>query len=167
MYPKELSCCFTGHRPSGLPWGNREEDPRCLKMQEELAARLEGLYAAGYRHFLCGMAIGCDIMFAEAVLAMRKLYPDVSLEAAIPCGDQPSRWTKAQRRRYNQILDACDQVTVLQIHYTPDCMQRRNQYMVDHASVLLACYSGHPGGTMNTILYAKRQGLKCVLIDIE
>jgi len=166
MYDPEKSCCFTGHRPMKLPWGTNEADPRCLALKAELNARLEAIYEAGYRRFLCGMAIGCDMYFAEAVLKLREAYPDVTLEAAVPFGDQPGRWPAEQRRRYNRLLDAADQVTVLQYGYTPDCMARRNRYMVDHASLLLACYDGRPGGTMSTILYAERQGVKVIIIDV-
>ena len=167
MEDKSISCCFTGHRPMKLPWGMNEKDPRCLALKLELAARLEALAALGYRSFLCGMALGCDMYFAEAVLALRDRWPDVRLEAAIPFGDQPGRWNEEQRRRYNRLIDAADKLTVLQVHYTSDCMQRRNRYMVDRSSLLLACYDGRPGGTMQTILYAERSGVKTVIIEIE
>ena len=163
---REHSCCFTGHRPQKLPWGINEEDPRCMALKLELEARLAGIYELGWRHFLCGMAIGCDMYFAEAVLRLRQAHPDVTLEAAIPCGDQPNRWSRAQRQRYNALLDRSDKVTVLQISYSPDCMLRRNRYMVDRASLLLACFDGRPGGTMKTILYAERSGVKTLVIDI-
>ncbi len=166
MYDRELSCCFTGHRPVKLPWGLNEQDERCLALKDELSQRLIGIYESGYRHFISGMAIGCDMYFAEAVLALRETQPDISLEAAIPCGSQPDKWAKNQRIRYNNIINACDKVNVLQVNYTRDCMMRRNRYMVDNSSLLLACYDGKPGGTMNTILYAKRQGLKTFIIDI-
>ena len=97
---------------------------------------------------------------------MQKLHPDVTLEAAIPCGTQPDRWTRAQRERYNRLLDRCSKVNVLQINYSPDCMMQRNQYMVDNSSLLLACFDGRPGGTMSTILYAQRQGLNVITIDV-
>ena len=45
-------------------------------------------------------------------------------------------------------------------------MIRRNRYMVDRSSLLLACYNGTPGGTMSTILYAERQGLEVLQIPI-
>lgn len=167
MFEQSVSCCFSGHRPQQLPWGASETDPRCLELKTELLSRLEGIYQAGFRHFICGMALGCDMYFAEAVIALREKYPDMSLEAAVPCGSQPERWSAAQRRRYNGLLDSCDKVTVLQYGYTPDCMQRRNEYMVDNSSLLLACYNGRPSGTMNTILYAKRQGIKTIIMDIE
>ncbi len=167
MGDRAHSCCFTGHRPMKLPWGMNERDPRCMALKLELAARLEAIYALGYRHFLCGMAIGCDMYFAEAVLALRDVHGDVTLEAAIPFGDQPGRWDEAQRRRYNSLIDRADKVTVLQIGYTSDCMMQRNRYMVDRSSLLLACFDGRPGGTMNTILYAERSGVKTVIIEVE
>ena len=58
MEDKSISCCFTGHRPMKLPWGMNEKDPRCVDLKLELAARLEGIYQMGYRHFICGMALG-------------------------------------------------------------------------------------------------------------
>ena len=167
MSQREITCCFTGHRPVRLPWSSNEQDERCWKLKEQIGEKLDEFYARGYRHFLCGMAIGCDMYFAEAVLSLRDSRPDVTLEAVIPCGTQPDRWPAALRQRYNALLDRCDRVTVLQIHYTPDCMQKRNRCMVARSSLLLACYTGFPGGTQSTLLYAQRQGLKTIVIDIE
>lgn len=163
---REKSCCFSGHRPVKLPWGLNESDSGCIRLKDELAQKLENIYQQGYRHFICGMAIGCDMYFAEAVLALRSLHDDVTLEAAVPCANQSERWSVSQRERYNNLIDACDKVTVLQSVYTPDCMMRRNRYMVDNSSLLLCCYNGRPGGTMNTILYARRQGIDTIIIDI-
>ena len=167
MYEKKNTCCFTGHRPMKLPWGARESDERCIELKAELAARLNAAYELGYRNFICGMAIGCDMYFAEAVLDLRETYPDVRLEAAIPCCSQPDKWSKKDRLRYNSLIDSADSVTVLQAEYTPDCMMKRNRYMVDRSSMLIACFDGRPGGTMSTILYAQRQGLTTLIIDIE
>ena len=167
MDERAQTCCFSGHRPMKLPWGMNERDGRCLALKAELAARLEGLYALGFRRFLCGMAIGCDMYFAEAVLALREQHTDTRLEAVIPFADQPGRWKETERRRYNSLIDRADSLTILQTAYTPDCMMRRNRYMVDHAGLLLACFDGRPGGTMNNILYAERAGLQVICVDIE
>ena len=163
---RDKTCSFTGHRPAKLPWGSNESDERCIALKKELYCRLEGVYQAGYTHFICGMAIGCDMFFAEAVLKLQEEHPEITLEAAVPCGSQPDRWTKPLRERYNAILDKCSVVNVLQIQYTPDYMQKRNQYMIDRSSLLLSCFDGRPGGTMSTILYAQRQGLKTIIIDV-
>lgn len=161
-----VTCCFSGHRPSKLPWGLDESDPRCLELKAELSARLLGVYEAGFRHFICGMAAGCDLYFAEAVLALREEYPDVTLEAAIPCDGQANGWPAPLRARQEALIAACDEVRFVQHRYAPGCMQKRNRYMVDHAGLLLACYDGTSGGTRNTILYARRQGCQTILIDL-
>ena len=167
MVTRETTCCFSGHRPMKLPWGMRESDERCIAAKQWIAGQLEELYTLGYRHFICGMAIGCDTYFAEAVLALRDCHPDVTLEAAIPCADQANRWNKKQKETYDDLLARCDSAKVFQEHYTNGCMQQRNTYMVDRSSALLACYDGRPGGTMSTLLYAKREGLDIRVLDIE
>ena len=50
--------------------------------------------------------------------------------------------------------------------YVPGCMQRRNRYLVDHASLLIAAYDGSSGGTRNTIQYAISRGLDIVDLPI-
>ena len=112
------------------------------------------------------MARGCDLYFAEAVLALRQKYGDVTLEAAIPCDTQADGWRAAERRRYEHLLAESDEVRFVAHRYTPGCMQRRNRYMVDASSVLLAVFNGTPGGTMQTILYAQRSALKVITVEI-
>lgn len=162
-----ITCCFTGHRPTKLPWGEDETSPLCRRLQFEIAARLQGIYESGYRHFICGMAAGCDLYFAEAVLALRRLRPDLTLEAAVPCLGQEKSWSEPLQRRYRELLEQCDSVTVLQPSYTPGCMQRRNRYMVERSNLLLACFNGSSGGTMSTILLARRRGCSVIVIDLE
>lgn len=166
MSTADTTCCFTGHRPAKLPWGSGENDPRCRALKLEIAARLDGIVQIGYRNFICGMAEGCDMYFAEAVLELRSRFPDVTLESAIPCDRQADKWDIAQQRRYEHIMAESDTVTFVQHQYSPGCMMRRNRYMVDRSSLLLACFDGQSGGTMNTILYAQRRGLKVVIIDL-
>ena len=166
MAERETSCCFSGHRPVRLPWGANEADPRCLALKEQIREALDGIYAGGYRHFLCGMAIGCDMYFADAVIALREKHPDVTLEAAIPCDSQAERWNRKQQARHAELLRLCDSVTYVSHSYTPNCMMRRNEYLIDNSSLLLACFTGRSGGTMKTILYAQRSGIRTVIIDI-
>ena len=91
----------------------------------------------------------------------------MTLEAAIPCEGQTARWTAAQRRRYDAVAAECDYTTVLQRSYTPDCMLRRNRYMIDASAFLIAAYNGSPGGTRSTLLYAIRQGLQIIELPVE
>jgi uncharacterized phage-like protein YoqJ len=166
MAEREISCCFSGHRPVRLPWGSNENDPRCLDLKRQIGEKLEEFYARGYRHFYCGMAIGCDMYFAEEVLKLRERHPDVTLEAAVPCDDQAARWHRALQERYQSLLSQCDVVSYVSHSYTPDCMMRRNEFMIDRSSLLLACFAGTGGGTMKTILYAQRSGIETEILEI-
>ena len=164
----ETRCAFTGHRPARLPWGTDESDPRCLTLKDRLAQALEEAYSQGFRHFLCGMAQGADLYFAEAVLSLRDRRPDVTLEAAIPYPDQAKYWPQADRDRRQAILDRCDYETEVQHGYTPGCLHRRNRYMVDRSSRLIAVYDGDPqGGTFQTLSYAMSLGKGVAIVDTE
>ena len=66
MMDREKTCCFTGHRPDKLPWGENERDPRCVRLKQSIAQAVEDAYTAGIRHFITGMARGCDLYCAEA-----------------------------------------------------------------------------------------------------
>lgn len=165
---REQICCFTGHRPDKLPWGTDESDPRCIRVKEEIRRALERAYGRGFRHFISGMARGGDLFFAEAVLALREQYPDVVLECARPCESQSERWPRAERERYDAILDQCNLETMVQHTYDRWCMMRRNRYMVDHASHIIALYDGVPkGGTAQTLAYAMKKGLTTDIIALE
>lgn len=165
---RERVCCFTGHRPDRLPWGEDESDPRCLAVKSALGGALERAYGAGYRHFICGMARGADLYFAEAVLALRARRPDVTLEGARPCQTQADAWPEAERRRYDAILDQCDYETLVQHTYDRFCMARRNRYMVDHAARLIALYDGTPrGGAAQTLAYALQKKLEVDIVPVE
>ena len=162
MPARQESCCFTGHRPAKLPWRYNEADPRCVALKRRMADAVELAYEHGYRHFICGMAQGCDFYFCELALQLRQKYGDVSVEAAIPCATQSASWSAVDQQRWRQLVDACDYETLVQEKYTPDCMLRRNRYMVDHASLLIAVHDGQSGGTRRTIEYAMRRGLDVV-----
>ena len=158
-------CAFTGHRPQKLSFGYNENDPRCDKLKALLAKEIERLYLEeGVRHFISGMALGVDTYAAEAVLALRERYPDVTLEAAIPCESQAIKWREEARDRYFDIIERCDKETMVSRRYTPDCMEKRNRYMVDQADFLIAIWDGTPSGTGNTVRYAYDLGKKIITI---
>lgn len=165
MGERERTCCFTGHRPEKLPWRGDERSPDCVALKARLSEELEGLYERGFRHFICGMAKGTDLYFAREVLSLRERRPGVVLEAAIPCPTQADSWSEADRARYHEILERCDLETLVQHHYDRYCMLRRNRYMVEHASLLLAVYNGRGGGTRYTISHAMDRGLEVIILE--
>ncbi|MBO5340056.1 MAG: DUF1273 family protein [Oscillospiraceae bacterium] len=165
---REHTCCFTGHRPDKLPWGTDETDPRCAALKEKIAEAVERAYQAGCRHFICGMARGCDLYFCRVVLDLRSHRPEVTVEAAIPCESQTDSWPEAERICHAGLLDQCDFETMVQHRYDRGCMMRRNRYMVDRSCRIVAVYDGIPkGGTANTLAYALKQELTVDMIGLE
>ena len=164
---REKTCCFTGHRADKLPWGDDERDSACLALKKAIWDVAVSLYDDGFRRFICGMATGADTYWGEAVVALRDQRPDVFLEAAIPHEGQERRWSALWRERYRRLAEECDERTVLHRAYTATCMMDRNRYMVDRSRVLVAAYNGAPGGTRSTILYAMRQGLRVIELEVK
>lgn len=164
MTSKDPVCSFTGHRPNKLPWKYNEADERCILLKERLYDIAEAVYFSGVHHFICGMAMGCDLYFCEILLSLKKIHPDIVIEAAIPCESQAARWNLSEKKRYERLLEQCDIQTVISRAYTNDCMMKRNRYMIDHSSILIAVFDGALGGTMKTVIYAKQQGLEIIQI---
>lgn len=167
LNPKEV-CCFTGHRPNRLPWGDNEADSRCIALKEQLTASLKTAYQKGYRHFFCGMAQGADFYFCETALALAQELEGMEVWAIIPCVTQSQHWDDKDRARYLTLLEGCHHQITLQAHYTKDCMHRRNRFMVEHSSLLIAAYDGNPvGGALYTMAYAMKSGIEVEILEIN
>lgn len=163
---RNLTCCFTGHRPQSLPFGFNEEDVRCKALKQLL---LENIVELTERHgitrYISGLALGIDQIASEIVLMLKKMYPEITLEGAIPCKTQAIKWTEVQRKRYENIISGCDITTVLSDEYYDGCMQARNRYMVDKSDYILGVWDGRTGGTGSTIKYAQSKGKQIIIIN--
>ena len=160
-------CCCTGHRPKGFPFKygiDKQKHNSYLSMLEEKIKLAIAEY--GITNFISGMAIGVDLDFAEIVLKMRNKYP-ITLECAIPCPNQTLKWNSADKLRYENILNSADEISLISQQYTPECMLKRNRYMVDKSQLVIAVFNGiKQGGTWYTINYAKRENKVIELINL-
>ena len=112
------------------------------------------------------MASGADLDFAEVVLKLRKHYP-ITLECALPCLNQTLKWSEKDKLRYESILKRANEINLISERYTPECMLKRNRYMVDKSEIVIAVFNGiQKGGTWYTINYAKKQNKVIELIDL-
>ena len=166
MAARQETCAFTGHRPGKLPWRDTEHDVRCAALRRRSADALRTAYDEGFRHFLCGMAQGCDLYFCEEVQSLKRIRDGVTLEAALPYTGHADRWRTGKRIQYAELLRGCDDAVAVSPSYTPNCMLQRDRYLVDHASLLLAAYDGTPGGTRYTIEYALKRGVEVRYLPI-
>ena len=161
----EYIVCFTGHRPNKLPWGYNESLPSCIAFKKDLYDMLEKAIQNNYTYFISGLALGIDLICAETVLELKKKYPNVKLEGAIPCANQDARWNEPSKKRYAKVVNQCDYTNVLSPVYTDDCMNERNKYMVEKSDVVIAIWNGKPSGTGNTVKFAKDKCCKIKIIN--
>lgn len=158
------TCCFTGHRAQKLPWKFNENDERFLIMKEKAKAEIEKSIQNGYSNFMCGMALGFDMICAEIVLELKNKYSHIKLIAALPCQDQDKLWPQSQKDRYKKLLKNVDKIRCIYDNYTDGCMIERNEYMLNNSSLVIALFNGLPGGTQSTLLKAKKMGLNVITI---
>ncbi len=151
--PRHNSCCFTGHRPEKLKY----EEQKVKELLVDAIRRAEG---KGYTTFITGMSRGVDIWAGEAVLQLSAQNPIIKLVAASPFEGFDEKWSAYWKDKYHFLIQRADEVRYICPRYSEDAFQKRNEWMVNHSSLVIACYNGEPGGTRNTILYAERQGVE-------
>jgi len=126
---------FTGHRYITVYY------------KAEINTLIDMALNQGVSHFLCGMAIGTDMLAAECLIDRA-----LSWTAVIPCADQDERWQIHQQQRYRRLLDQANKQIVLYPKYKDGVMQARNLYMVKKSELCLAMYDGKlSGGTALTV----------------
>lgn len=158
-----MSVCFTGHRPNKLKGYNPKDNSQLLW---ELSATVENLIVEGHKQFITGMALGIDTWAARIVLKLKEKYPHIKLIAAIPCKDHCNRWPKQSQDEWHDIVAQCNEVIYVSDQgYTLWCMQDRNEWMVNHAGVVVAVWDGSPGGTGNCVKYAREKQRFIIQID--
>ena len=150
---REITCCFTGHRPQKLHQPEEE-------VRSGLEAAIRQAYADGYRYFITGMAMGVDIWAGETVLKLKKEHPDMHLIAAVPYPGQEKSFPHEWKMKYAELMASCDHAEILSENYNRGVYHARDHWMVDHSRRVIAVYNGEPGGTALTIRYAKKEGLE-------
>lgn len=154
---RNMTCCFTGHRPEKM----HRSYPESLRL---LCASVMDAYDAGYRIFISGMSRGIDLWAAHIMIVLRSLHPDIRLVAAIPFPAFDQKWNIEEQHVYQALLAQADLVCTISKIRTARSFQFRNMWMVDHSSRLIACWDGEPGGTANTIQYAKRKDIQIIML---
>ena len=154
-----MKIAITGHRPNKL-WNdyNLISQP----MQNIKKALVELVREHKPTHLISGMALGIDTLWA--LIAVEHNIP---LIAAIPCTNQEKAWPENSKKRYRSILKQIGvQISMITPdEYTPECMQLRNEWMVDNCDLLIAVWDGTKGGTANCVRYASQVGKPMIVLD--
>lgn len=149
---KTATCCFTGHRPEKLKQSEGAVKA-ALRREIELAA------SEGFTHFITGMARGVDLWAAEEVLELKAESPALRLIAALPFPRFEAGWSPEWQARYRRVLAGADQRFIISPAFSYAAFQKRNRWMVDRSGRVIAVYGGGRGGTLNTLEYARAQGV--------
>ena len=154
---KEQSVTLTGHR--FIPYG------KLPILKAALKNVILELYAKGYNNYnyYCGMAMGFDLLSAEAVLSLKAEYKELRLIAVVPYRNQDERFSFADKKRYQSILSRADETIILREDYCQGCLLRRNDYMLAHSNQVIAYFDGeNKGGTFYTCRNTKAEGLPVI-----
>lgn len=142
---------ITGHRPEQLGetgWVETALETVYGRLQPELVYQ--------------GMAAGADLL--SATVAEKMGIPYV---ACRPWATHSARDQDAEL--YQHVLDAAERVDVVsdaQSYVGPWLYHKRNEYMVDHADIVVAVWNGsNTGGTAACVRYAKKQNKFIVRIN--
>jgi len=160
---------ITGHRPDKI--GGYTPNPMATYIYKWLTIQMVKIYIEhDHVEFISGMALGADTLFASIASKMKEARPgEVRLVCAIPFEGHGSNWPNASRKFYDKLLKRADEVVIVsEGGFTPQKMQRRNEWMVDHCDELLAVWNGDQfGGTWNCIAYAKEKEKLITYIDAK
>lgn len=112
--------------------------------------------------------MGVDMWASEVLIELKKKpeYSGIHLTVVLPFKGNDANWDVWHKRR-NSNIQAHATVVEVGDHEAPEFFRKGNQYMVDHADILLAVYDDcHAvrSGTAMTVKYAKKKGIPIICI---
>ena len=149
---KNKSVAVTGHRVLLKNFDEELLKKTFIKLLEE-----------GFEYFYIGMALGFDMKCFEVLSDLKKSYP-LKIVACLPCLNQDAKWNGYQKKVYRDALKKSDIKVVLADDYFAGCMAKRNEFMVDKVSILVAYIYKSTGGAYQTAKYAVEKGIKIIYV---
>ena len=169
---KASTCCFTGHRRRDLPFEGDISKQGVKNLISTVHLLCHEAYGRGIRTFITGMAEGSDIICGSVIMDLMHSedHPGIELICALPYEDQ-IREIKLPKDRYiySLLLRMASAVVVTGNADDSGRYRRRNKFMVDNSSELIAIYKEKQrgSGTLQTINMAKRNGLDMHVIELD
>lgn len=145
------TCAFTGHRVIKKDFN-----------KQKLSEVIDKVIDAGYKTFLVGMAWGFDLIAFETLLT--KKDKNIEIIACVPCKNQEVYFKKTEKEKYLEYIKKADKIVFVSNEYYEGCMQKRNRYLVDNSSLLIAYIYSNMGGTKNTVSYAEKKGKNIIYL---
>jgi len=132
-----------------------------------LEAEIRKAISSGFTTYITGMAKGTDLVAGEIVLRLREQDDRLKLICALPHPGFGLHWGGGWTERFQRILAAADLTRCICPDFSYASYQIRNEWMVRRSSLVIAVFNGERGGTKNTLDYARRQDVPCIVISEE
>jgi uncharacterized phage-like protein YoqJ len=151
------TACFSGYRAEKFPFALEKGRPRFTRLMDDLRAAISQAAEDGYTDFLCGMAHGFDLLAAEVVMGLQDgggSLGGIRLVSVLPFAGHcvPEPWVAI----HALAQERSSQLVTLATEYRPGTYANQNRYMVERASRLICFFDGRPGGTAQTVRYARK-----------
>lgn len=161
------TCCFIDDCLYDYLFKFEEYNPYYIEFKEKFKERIKSLIEDfSVTHFISSMDIGVEQYAAEIVLEFKNIYPQISLEGVLPFEAQSENWTEFQRNIYYSLMERSDKETLLQYHYTNDCMIKSDIYMINKSKFIIIFCNGDTSRIGKLISYAKSIGRVVFIIDM-
>lgn len=158
------ACCFTGYRPCKFPFSLETGSRELARLENSVIETVFSL-SGKCTTFYTGMAMGFDIIAAEAVLLLKARCEKTRLVCVLPYSMQGSGFPEPWRSRYNEIMRCADEVIVMSEGYYKGCYSRRNEFLVDNSDCVITWFDGRTGGTAATIKYAEKMSRQIINLN--
>lgn len=157
---KERTCFFAGHRPYRFSFTPEDQNLFYTNLAANISKAVRELFENGCDTFLCGGTIGFDVMCSEAVVELKKEFPQIRLGCILPFENHHSDFSSNWQARFLKILDACDFIDYVSPEEVTGCYYDRNQKMIENSAYMITYFDGRGGGTARVIAAAQLNKLK-------
>ena len=145
---------FTGHRD--VPTEKTEQ------IRSRLRQVIGELILEGADVFICGGAVGFDMLAEEEILRYRAEGQSFRFFILQFSPDYDRFWSDEQKERMKDIVSRSDGIRYLFDSYHRGAPLIRDREMASHADVLVCWLEKESGGTYETVKYALKSGKKVI-----
>ena len=148
-----MKICFTGHRTIE---GEYAPDGHWPDVYAKVFEIIRSFAHHGHTEFISGGALGFDQVAARAVIGVKEAGYPAKLTMALPFPGFEAKWIPKSKYELAMLVGQADKTLyVCEEGYAPWKMQKRNEWMVDDSTIVIALYGpDKTGGTLNCIHYA-------------
>ena len=148
---RQRTVAFTGHRSY---YGQADD---------ELRALVRDLVERGFTRFLCGMAWGFDLAAGRVVRELKREFAEIELIAVEPFAEFRSLFSGEDGALYDALVEVATERVVVSDEDSTMVYMRRNDYLVDNASLVVAWCDGRGrGGTTYTVERARKSRVEVI-----